>query len=448
MSYDYDLLVIGAGSSGIAGAKQAARYGAKVAIVESHHLGGVCVNQGCISKKLMVYAADFAHLAEDASLYGWNIHVESFDWEKFKSVRDQEVERLRQVQQQALDQSGVEIIRSCASFLDEHSLQVGDRKLTADKILIAVGGKPLKPDLPGIEHTVTSDDIFYLAEIPKRLAIIGSGYIGVEFASIFQYFGVEVTLMDRDDSILKGFDDDLRNHVRQGLINRGIQSFGNTTAEQIESKTDGLKLTLKGDQEGHLVADTILCAVGRVPNLDGLGLENAGVEVDGKTIAVDQFSCTSQPNIFAVGDCTNRLPLTPVARAEGRAFADTVFGNRPHSVDYIYVPSAVFARPEAAAVGFTEADARAKYGDELIRCYRVEFQSLYSSVNQCADKALLKLVINQASKQVLGIHLVCENAAEIIQGMAASIKKGITKSELEEMVGIHPTSAEEFFTSL
>ncbi|MDX2231218.1 MAG: glutathione-disulfide reductase [Leptolyngbyaceae cyanobacterium bins.349] len=448
MTYDYDLFVIGAGSSGIAGAKQAAKYGANVAIAETRHMGGVCVNQGCISKKLMVYAADFAKLASDAADYGWQIQTDKFDWEKFKTIRDQEVERLRQVQQKALAQSGVEILSAWVEFVDDHTLQVGDRTVTADKILIAVGGKPLKPNLPGIEHTITSDDVFNLPAIPKQLAIIGSGYIGVEFASIFQYFGTEVTLMDRDDSILKGFDDDLRSHVRDGLIKRGIRSFINTTAKSIHRVQDRITLELAGEQSEPLIVDTVLCAVGRSPNLEGLKLANAGVEVDGQAIAVDEFSRTNRPHIFAVGDCTNRLPLTPVARAEGRAFADTVFGDRPRVLDYVHVPSAVFARPEAAAVGLTEADAKAQYGNEMIRCYRVEFQSLYSSVQRCSGKSLIKLVINQATKQVLGVHLVCENASEMIQGMVTAIKRGITQAELEETIGIHPTSAEEFFTSI
>lgn len=448
MTYDYDLLVVGAGSGGIAAAKQAAKYNAKVAIVESQNLGGVCVNQGCISKKLMVYAADFADLADDAADYGWQIRVEEFDWQRFKSVRDQEVERLRQVQEKGLDQAGVDILRSHAAFINPHTLEIGDRKVTADKILLAVGGKPLKPELPGIEHTITSREIFNLSAIPQRLAIIGSGYIGVEFASIFCSLGVEVILMDKDDSILKGFDDDLRNHVRSGLVKRGIQSFGNTTAERIEKTAEGVQLTLAGDHTDSITADVVLCAVGRVPNLEGLNLENAGVEVEGKAIAVDEYSRTSQPHIFAVGDCTNRLPLTPVARAEGRAFADTAFGNRSHQLDYTHVPSAVFARPEAATVGLSEAQAQQQHGAEHIRCYRAEFYSLYRSVNRCSDKSLIKLVIHQASKQVLGVHLVCEHAAEIIQGIAAVVKKGITKQELDDMIGVHPTSAEEFFTSL
>jgi len=448
MNYDYDLFVIGAGSSGIAGAKQAAKYGVKVAITESQNLGGVCVNQGCISKKLMVYAADFAKLSSDAADYGWQIQTNGFDWQKFQKLRDHEVERLREVQQKALAQLGIEIIQAHVEFIDDHTLQVGDRKLTAGKILIAVGGKPVQPKLPGIEHSITSNEIFNLPKIPKRLAVIGSGYIGVEFASIFRYFGSEVTLMDRDDSILNGFDDDLRNHVRQGLINRGIHSFGNTTTASIEKVSNGIKLNLEGDHADPIEADVVLCAVGRVPNLDGLALEKAGVEIDRKAIAVDKYSRTSRPHIYAVGDCTNRLPLTPVARAEGCAFANTAFGNEPRAIDYDYVPSAVFARPEAASVGLSETKAKEKYGDGSIRCYCVEFRSLYSSVNRCAEKSFSKLVINQASKQVLGVHFVADNAAEIVQSIGAVIRKGITKPELEEIIGIHPTSAEEFFTSI
>lgn len=448
MTYDYDLLVIGAGSSGIAAAKRAAKYGAQVAIAEAHHLGGVCVNQGCISKKLMVFAADFAKYVAESANYGWNLPTGSFDWDMFKRHRDREVERLRQLQQQALTQAGVELISANAYFVDAHTLQVGDRTLTADKLLIAVGGKPILPKLPGIEQAITSDEVFHLPELPQRLAIIGSGYIGVEFASIFRYLGAEVTLLEQESSILSGFDDDLRNHVRTGLINRGIRSLVDTTVQGIEPSGDGLKLMLQGAQADPVVADTVLCAIGRSPNVSNLQLDKAGVELDGKAIAVDELSRTSCPTIFAVGDCTNRLPLTPVARAEGRAFADTVFGDRPHALDYRHVPSAVFARPEAAAVGLTAAEAHTEYGEASIRSDRVEFQSLYSSVNQCAEKSLIKLVVHQPTNRVLGVHLVCEHAAEIIQGMTALVKNGVTKAELGETLGIHPTAAEEFFTSI
>lgn len=448
MTYDYDLLVIGAGSGGIAAAKQSAKYGAKVAIAEARHLGGVCVNQGCISKKLMVYAADFAKDVEESVNYGWNLQAVAFDWDVFKANRDHEVERLRQVQQQTLNKVGVELIHGHAMFQDEYTVQIGDRTVTADKILIAVGGQPILPKLPGIEHAITSDDIFNLTEIPQRLAVIGSGYIGVEFASIFRYFGSEVTIIDQSDSILSGFDDDLSNHVRTGLVNRGIESLLNTQVEAIEATNSGLKLNLAGDQSSTITADQILCAVGRASNLEGLQLEQAGVELAEKAIAVDEFSRTSCPHIFAVGDCTNRLPLTPVARAEGRAFADTVFGDRPQVIDYGHVPSAVFARPEAAAVGMTETQAKAEYGEETICNHQVEFQSLYSSVNQSAEKSLIKLVLHQPTDRVLGIHLVCEHAAEIIQGMTAFVKTGMTKAELDAMIGVHPTSAEEFFSSL
>lgn len=445
--YDYDLLVIGAGSGGISGAKHAAKYGAKVAIVESQHLGGVCVNEGCINKKLMVYAADFADLNQEAANYGWRIDKGTFDWNQFKTRRDAEVERLRGVQARILAQSGVEIFRGQAIFVDAHKVEMGDRVLTADKILIAVGGKPLKPKLPGIEHTITSHEIFNLPEIPQRLAIIGSGYIGVEFASIFHNFGTEVTLMDRDEQILSGFDDDVCQSVRNGLEKRGIRSLRNTTAKCIEQTAAGLKLTLDGDRSETLIADVVLCAVGRTPNLEDLNLENAGIEVEGKAIAVDAYSRTSQANIYAVGDCTNRLALTPVARAEGQAFANTVFGNKPQTVDYRHVPSAVFARPEAASVGFTETEAREQYGDEQIQCCRVEFQSLYASLSQCPEASMLKLVSERSSQKVLGVHLVSAHAAEIVQGIALAVKHGITHHELNDMIGIHPTSAEEFFNA-
>jgi glutathione reductase (NADPH) len=448
MPYNYDLLVIGAGSGGLAAAKQSAKYGAKVAIAESRFLGGVCVNQGCISKKLMVFAADFAKYVDESANYGWNLQTVAFDWDAFKQNRDREVERLRDVQHKALIDAGVELIQGYAVFEDAHTVNVGDRTITADKILIAVGGKPILPKLPGIEHAITSDDIFNLPEIPQRLAIIGSGYIGVEFASIFRYLGSEVTIVDRSDSILSGFDDDLRNHVRQGLMNRGIQSLINASVTGIEATGNELQLLLEEEPSDPIMADKILCAVGRAANLDGLRLEKADVELAEKAIAVDEFSRTSCPNIFAVGDCTNRLPLTPVARAEGRAFADTVFGDRPRAIDYVNVPSAVFARPEAAAVGLTEAQAKAEYGEETIRNHHVEFQSLYSSVNRSADKSLIKLVIHQPTDRVLGIHLVCEHAAEMVQGMTAIVKEHVTKADLEELIGVHPTSAEEFFTSI
>jgi glutathione reductase (NADPH) len=447
MSFDFDLLVIGGGSAGLAAAKRAAKYNVRVAIVEQSQLGGTCVNQGCISKKLMVYAADFATMPNKARDYGWSIEAGKFDWQRFVAVRDQEIRRLRQVQADSLTHAGIETIRGQAAFFDAHTVEVGDRKLTADKILIAVGGEPVLPDLPGIEHVITSNEIFNLNQLPQRIAIVGSGYIGVEFASILRSFGTEVTLMDQEDRLLKGFDHDLQTAVQNGLNRRGIKSLFKTTVKKIEQQSQSLQLTLVGDCPGALTVDTVLFAIGRTPSLGSLNLDQAEVKVEGKAIAVNEYSQTSQANIFAIGDCTNRLPLTPVARAEGQAFAETEFGSHTYHLDYEYVPTAVFSRPEAAAIGMTEAKAREAYGDEAVRCYQTEFQPLFDSLRHHAEKSMLKLVVRQPSNQVLGAHLVTAHAAEIIQGIAIAVKYGITKQDFDNMIGIHPTSAEEFFSN-
>lgn len=445
MAYDYNLLVIGAGSAGLAAAKRATKYGAKVTIVEQEHLGGVCVNRGCIPKKLMVYAADVAHCIEAAHHYGWSIEQAQFDWHRFITARNQEIERLRQVQQHALDQARVDLVRGHASFVDAHTIQVDDRQLTADYVLIAVGGKPNKPPIPGIEYTLTSREMFHLQELPARIAIIGGGYIGVEFASTLRSFGAEVFLMNQEECILINFDHDLRNAVREGLQNRGIHSFCSTTAKEIQPNSNGLQLTLTGEHSESLTVDMVLCATGRTPNLEALNLDKAGVAVQQKAIAVDDYNRTSQTHIFAIGDCTNRLPLTPVVRAEGQAFADTVFGEQPCKIDYETVPSAVFSRPEAASVGMTESQACEKYGDDRIECNRIEFQPLFDRLSPSSQPTLMKQVIQRASGQVIGVHIVAKHAAEIIQGIALAMKQGITKQDLHHMIGVHPTLAEEFF---
>jgi len=446
MSYDFDLLVIGAGSAGLAAAKQAAKLGAKVAIVERQYLGGTCVNWGCISKKLMVYASDFADLLKDAEGYGWAIDEVTFNWQKFVAARNNEIERLRNVQLKSLDQLNIHLIRGKATFLNSNEVKVEDATIAAEKILIAVGGKPAQLDIPGIEHAITSKEIFNLPEVPKQLAIIGGGYIGVEFASIFRRLGTEVFLIDSEDNILKGFDNDLRCAIRNGLAEAGVQFFSNTTVKEIQAESDKKHLTLTGEHCDTIAADTILYAVGRKPNLKELNLAGAGVELEKGAIAVDEFSRTNQPNIFAVGDCTNRLPLTPVAKAEGHAFACTEFGKQPTKVDYRYIPTAVFARPEAASIGLTEADAREQYGDDAVECPCSQFQPLFNSLATSDSQALLKTVIQRDSGKILGIHIVAKNAAEIIQGMAIAVKHGLTHTELKDMIGIHPTTAEELFS--
>ncbi|AFZ30091.1 glutathione-disulfide reductase [Gloeocapsa sp. BRSZ] len=455
MNYDYDLFVIGAGSGGLAASKRAASYGAKVAIAEQDLVGGTCVIRGCIPKKLMVYGSRFPQLFRNAAGYGWRVGETELDWEYFVTAIDKEVRRLSQLHIGFLEKAGVELIPHRATLVDPHTIEVGDRKVTANKILIAVGGRPVKPDLPGMEYAITSNEMFHLPAQPKHIAIIGAGYIGVEFASIMRGLGCEVTQIIRRDLILRGFDNDIRTGIQDGMSHYGVKFITNAVAEKVERVAEGLKITLSG---GHqpIVADTFLAATGRTPNIDGLGIENAGVEIvptdvegPGYTttpaIAVDDYSQTSQPNIFAVGDCTDKINLTPVAIAEGRAFADTEFGNHRRQMSHENVPSAVFSHPEAATVGLTEAQAKEKYGD-AVQTYRARFRPLFHSLTGDDEKTIVKLVVDGNTDKVLGAHMVGEYAAEVIQGIAITIKMGATKKDFDATVGIHPSTAEEFVT--
>jgi len=445
MTYDYDLFVIGAGSGGLAASKRAASYGAKVAIAEGDLVGGTCVIRGCVPKKLMVYASSFSHLYKDAVGYGWSEVESSFDWTKLVETVDQEVHRLSQLHIGYLEKAGVELISGFAKFVDAHTVEVGERKITTDKILIAVGGEAIKPDIPGIENTITSREIFLLKEYPKRMAVMGGGYIGTEFACIMNGLGTKVSQIIRRDYILRGFDQDIRVDIQEGIIKHGVEIIPETIVEKIEQTPEGLQLTLKGKEETTLTVDTILCAMGRKPNLTGLGLENAGVEVTKDAIAVSQNSRTSQGNIFAVGDCTNRINLTPVAIAEGRAFADTEFGNNPRAISHKNVPSAVFSQPEAATVGLTEEEAKAQFGDS-IKCYKAKFRPMFYSLTGADEKTTVKLVVESHTDRVLGVHLVGKDSAEMIQGIAIAVNMGATKKDFDATIGIHPSSAEEIVT--
>lgn len=445
MTYDYDLFVIGAGSGGLAASKRAASYGAKVAIAEGDLVGGTCVIRGCVPKKLMVYASSFSHLYKDAVGYGWSEVESSFDWTKLVETVDQEVHRLSQLHISYLEKAGVELISGFAKFVDAHTVEVGERKITADKILIAVGGEAIKPDIPGIENAITSREIFLLKEYPKRMAVMGGGYIGTEFACIMNGLGTKVSQIIRRDYILRGFDRDIRVDIQEGMMKHGIDIIPETIVEKIEQTHEGLQLTLKGKEETTLTVDTILCAMGRKPNLIGLGLENAGVEVTKGAIAVSQNSRTSQGNIFAVGDCTNRINLTPVAIAEGRAFADTEFGNNPRAISHKNVPSAVFSQPEAATVGLTEEEARAQFGDS-VKCYKAKFRPMFYSLTGADEKTTVKLVVESHTDRVLGVHLVGKDSAEMIQGIAIAVNMGATKKDFDATIGIHPSSAEEIVT--
>jgi glutathione reductase (NADPH) len=446
MSYDFDLLVIGAGSGGIATARRAAQYGAKVGIVEYDRLGGTCVNRGCVPKKLMVYASRFPKDFKAASGYGWTVGESKFDWKTMITAVNNEVTRLNGIYQKMLDNSQVTVYEGRGRFIDSHTIAIGEEKVTADKILIAVGGKPVKPDdILGIEHAMTSDEIFHLQQQPKRIVIIGGGYIGVEFACILNGLGTEVTQVIRKDKILAGFDEDIRSEIQTAMEDRGIRIFTNRPDIEITKTDTGLELKISGEQE-TIVADAVsLAATGRIPNLENLGLENTKVEVVNGAIAVDEYSQTAQDNIYAVGDCTDRINLTPVAINEGRAFADTHFGGQSRQMSYENIPTAVFSTPEAATVGLTEAQAKEKYGD-AIKIYRSKFRAMYYTLPDMQEKTLMKLIVDTNTDRVVGAQMVGDYAAEIIQGVAIAVKMGATKAQVDSTVGIHPSSAEEFVT--
>jgi glutathione reductase (NADPH) len=449
MSYDFDLFVIGGGSGGIATARRAAEYGAKVGLAESGRLGGTCVNRGCIPKKLMVYASHFPNLFEEAQGYGWSGVSSSLDWAKLRDAVNNEVDRLNGVYQRMLDNSKVQLYHDYARFLDPHTLEVGVSKVTAERILIAVGGYPVKPEIPGMEYMLISDAMFNLPEQPKRIVVLGAGYIGVEFACIMNGLGTEVTQIIRKEKILRGFDEDIRTTIQAAMQEHGIKILPSTEVKAVEKSSDGLKVRISnalGESEVIVTEAIGLAATGRIPNLGGLNLDKAGVEVVKGAIAVNPESQTSQPHIYAVGDCTDRINLTPVAINEGRALADTVFGNKPRLMSHENVPSAVFSNPEAATVGLTEAEAIEKYGAEAIKVYRAKFQPMYYTLAGKDEKTLMKLVVNQTTAQVLGAHMVGEHAAEIIQGVAIAVKMGATKADFDATVGIHPSVAEEFVT--
>ncbi|MEM8675402.1 MAG: glutathione-disulfide reductase [Cyanobacteria bacterium P01_G01_bin.67] len=449
MNYDFDLFVIGAGSGGIATARRAAQYGAKVGIVESDRLGGTCVNRGCVPKKLMVYASHFPAGFEESAGYGWSVGTSSFNWLKMITAVNNEVDRLNGIYRRMLDNSHVKVYRGYGKLLDPHTVEIGEQKVTANKILIAVGGKPVKPDdIPGIEHAITSREIFQVKQQPKRIVIIGGGYIGVEFASILNGLGSEVTMVIRGDKILRGFDEDIRSEIQDGMERHGIRILNNKPKLSITKGDSGLEITIPfdNDKKEVIVADAAsLAATGRQPDLENLGLENTKVEVVNGAVAVDQYNKTAEDNIYAVGDCTDRVNLTPVAINEGRAFADTHFGGKSRQMSYENIPTAVFSNPEAATVGLTEAEAREKYG-QAIKVYRSKFRPMYYTLPDKQEKTLMKLIVNTDTDQVIGAHMVGDSAAEIIQGVAIAVKMGATKADFDATVGIHPSSAEEFVT--
>lgn len=444
MEYDFDLVTLGAGSGGVAASRRAASYGARVAIVESVRVGGTCVLRGCVPKKLLAYGAHFREDLEDARGFGWSIGESSLDWGKLIAAKDRELDRLNGIYIRMLRDAGVQILDGRGTILDGHTVEIAGKRYTAKRILVATGGWPQLPKIPGIEHAITSNEALDLKALPRRVVIVGGGYIAVEFAGIFQSAGAQVEVLVRSDSILRGFDQDIRFTLREQLAKHGISVRSETVVRSLEKEADGsLSVRLTG---GELMeADVVLYATGRAPNTRGLGLEAAGVKVDEVgAVVVDEWSRTSAPSIYAIGDVTNRINLTPVAIHEGRAFAETTFNDRPMKLDYHGIPSAVFSQPPVATVGLSEAQARERHAE--VDIYRSRFRPMKHTLSGRDEQTMMKLVVDRPTNRVLGAHMVGADAPEIIQGMAIALKCGATKAQFDATVGIHPTAAEEFVT--
>jgi glutathione reductase (NADPH) len=445
MSRDLDLFVIGAGSGGVRAARMAAAYGARVAIAEERYYGGTCVNVGCIPKKLLVYAAHVSDEVEDAAGFGWTIPEPSFDWRKLIANKDREIARLNAVYADLLDKAGVQRIDERARVVDAHTVAVGDTRFTAEHILVATGGWPIAPEIPGVEHAISSNEVFHLAALPRHVLIVGGGYIALEFAGIFDGLGAEVTLVHRRALLLRGFDEEVRRHVGAELQKRGIELRMERHVLALEKAEADGRLRAELDDGTVVWTDQALFATGRGPNTRGLGLEDAGVALDARgAVLVDEYSRSSVTSIWALGDVTDRLNLTPTAIHEAMAFARTVFGGVPTPRDHENVPTCVFSTPEVATVGLTEAAARARYPS--IDIYRSSFRPLKHTLSGRDTRMLVKLVVDAGSDRVLGCHVVGADAAEILQGFAVAIKWGATKAQLDATIGIHPTSAEELVT--
>jgi len=442
--YDYDLFTIGAGSGGVRASRVSASYGARVAIAEERYLGGTCVNVGCIPKKLLVYAAHFSEDFADGAGFGWTLGVPRFDWARLIANKDREIERLNGVYHKLLTDSGVTIIDGHAEVLNPHTVVVGEERYTARYILIATGSWPSVPKIPGAEHAITSNEAFFLRALPPRVIIVGGGYVGVEFAGIFHGLGARVTQIHRGRLFLRGFDDDVRETLAAEMTKKGIDLRFNAEVKEIEKVKGGMRVTLEGGLT--LEADLIMFATGRWPNTRGLGLEEVGVRLNEKgAVIVDDYSRSTVPSVYAIGDCTDRLKLTPVAIAEGRAVAETLFNQSPTKPNYANVPSAVFSLPNVGTVGLTEREARQRYGK--IDVYRTAFRPLKHTLTGRDEMTMMKLVVDRATDRVLGCHMVGPEAGEIIQGLAIAISCGATKGQFDSTIGIHPTAAEEFVTT-
>lgn len=443
--YDFDLFVIGAGSGGVRASRMAASFGARVGVAEDLYLGGTCVNVGCVPKKLFAYAAHFAEDFEDAEGYGWDLAKAGFTWSRLLENKNAEITRLNGIYRNLLISAGVTLIEGRASFVDSHTVLIADKTYTAERILIATGGWPHIPDFPGNEHVISSNDVFFMEELPKRAVVVGGGYIAVEFASIFHGLGCDTSLLYRGDLFLRGFDKDVREHMARTLESKGLDLQFNTDVARVDKRDDGtLSVTLK---DGKVMeADLVLYATGRRPNLAGLGLENTSVEIDGKGfVKVDKEYQTTDSSIFAIGDVTHTIQLTPVALAEGMALARRLYQPQDYRpVDYRDIATAVFCIPNIATLGLNEEEAR-EQGYKL-KVYESRFRAMRNTLAGRAEQSFMKLLVDKETDRVLGVHMVGPEAGEIIQGLAVAVKAGATKEVFDATLGIHPTAAEEFVT--
>ena len=441
--YDYDLFTIGAGSGGVRASRMSAMFGAKVAVAEELYLGGTCVNVGCIPKKLLVYASHYADDFADAASYGWNASAPRLDWARLIANKNREIARLNNVYRKILDEAGVEILDRHAEILDPHTVALDGKKITAKYILVAVGSWPVVPKFPGSQHAITSNEAFYLPSLPKRVIIVGGGYIGVEFAGILHGLGAQTVQLYRGELFLRGFDDDLRITLAGEMRKRGIDVRFGADITQIEKLGNTLHASLT---DGSVIeADQILYATGRVPKTVDLGLEKAGVRMKPSgAVAVDEYSKSSVDSIYAVGDCTDRMMLTPVAIAEGMAVANTLFNDKPTRPGYLNVPTAVFSTPNCATVGLTEEQAR--QANFQVDIYKTSFKPLRHTLTGRDERTMMKLVVDQVTDRVLGCHMVGPDAGEVIQGLAIALNCHATKAQFDATIGIHPTAAEEFVT--
>jgi glutathione reductase (NADPH) len=441
--FDYDLFVIGGGSGGVRAARVAAQHGVRVAIAEEYRYGGTCVIRGCVPKKLLVYASLYREQLEDARGFGWTVPEPRFDWKALIAAKDAEIDRLEGIYARNVAAAGAEVLRTRATVADPHKVRLGDgREVSAKHILIATGAYPFVPEFEGAELAITSNEMFHLEALPPRIVIVGGGYIACEFAGIMNGLGSRVTQLYRGEMILRGFDDEVRGHVTAEMQGKGVAIHCGATVSSIRRTDDGLRVICTDGAE--IAADCVLYATGRHPNTEGLGLAEIGVRLGERgEVIVDEWSQSSVPSIYAVGDVTDRLALTPVAIREGHAFADTVFGATPTRADHALVPTAVFTQPEIGTIGPTEAEARARADIEV---FASTFRPMQATLSGRDERMLMKMIVEKGSGRVLGVHIVGHGAAEMIQMAGIAVKMGATKADFDRTVAVHPTAAEELVT--